>query len=395
MNVLPITVARAAVCIVIGGAIGVAADMRSTGRLELDSAVHEQVTPTGLAAKHTTWRTRTGAVLDVPAAKVVAWGRCPPWPIGPHVLLADGSVIAGTLETFDGTTAVVRSATLGRLSLPVKTFAGFRRTAASQPAAAALEQGRAAVTDPAAGCFLLLRNGDQLAGRAVMIRDGFAKIVWQDGQVEIPVDSIQSLTFQPVVAPDAPPMPTLRVALDDGSRFSLTSLGSSEPAVACDPELVVAVAGEGAAVTSLVAHTPIACEHSTVDPPWPLTRGQTLTGDWPAARGITGFSGLGIHAPARVRYRLDRPADRFESTVAIDDSAGRGGSVVVRVVAIDRDDERREVYASPVLRGDEEPLVICADLAGARELELVVEPAGNGDRLDRTIWLDPRVVTIE
>ncbi|MEI7781245.1 MAG: NPCBM/NEW2 domain-containing protein, partial [Planctomycetota bacterium] len=268
--------------------------------------------------------------------------------------------------------------------------------AASQPAAAALEQGRAAAADPAADCFMRLRNGDHLAARGVTIRDGCAEIDWQGGRNAIPLDRIQSLTWAAVVAQDAPSLPTLRLALDDGSRFSLTSLGPSEPALTVDPALVVAVAGEGAAATSLAMLAPIAFEHSsTAGPTRPLARGQTLTGDWPAARGITGFTGLGIHAPARVRYRLDRPADRFESTVAIDDSAGRDGSVVVRIVAIDDRAERREVYVSPVLRGDEEPLVIRAELAGARELELVVEPAGRGGRLDRTIWLDPRVITIE
>jgi hypothetical protein len=74
--------------------------------------------------------------------------------------------------------------------------------------------------------------------------------------------------------------------------------------------------------------------------------------------------------------------------------------VVVRIVAYGGNDERREVFASPVLRGGDEPLAIRADLSGAdwsgaREIELVVESAGREESLDRTIWLDPRVVAIE
>jgi hypothetical protein len=398
MNLLSITVAWAAVCSAAGGAAG---GGQPVGRLELDRTMHEEATLTEITASRSTWRTRDGATLHVPTAQLVTWGRCPPWPVGPHVLLADGSVIAGVLEAFDGTTASVRSGALGRLSLPATSFVGYRRTAASQPAAAALEQGRAATTDPAARFFLLLRNDDRLAARAVTIRDSFAEIDWQGGHVAIPLDRIQSLTMEPVVEHAAPPAPTLRVALDDGSRFSLASLGPPAAALPCDPDLVVAVAADGAAATSLAALTPTACETLTaVGSPCPLTRGQTLGGDWPAARGLTGFTGIGIQAPARVRYRLDRSAQRFESTVAIDDSAGHGGSVVVRIVAYGGNDERREVFASPVLHGGDEPLVIRADvsgadLSGAREIELVVEPAGREESLDRTIWLDPRVIAIE
>jgi hypothetical protein len=56
------------------------------------------------------------------------------------------------------------------------------------------------------------------------------------------------------------------------------------------------------------------------------------------------------------------------------------------------------VFASGVLRGAEEPVAIRAPLAAATEIELVVEPVPRdggglpGGILDRTIWLDPRVV---
>jgi hypothetical protein len=53
----------------------------------------------------------------------------------------------------------------------------------------------------------------------------------------------------------------------------------------------------------------------------------------------------------------------------------------------------REVFVSPVLRGGDDPIVIRAPLDKATDLELVVETADGADILDRTLWLDPRVIT--
>ena len=64
----------------------------------------------------------------------------------------------------------------------------------------------------------------------------------------------------------------------------------------------------------------------------------------------------------------------------------------MRVSAWTGDAEPREVFVSPVLRGGEPPLAIRAELRGATRIELVVDPADDGDILDRTLWLDPRVV---
>lgn len=184
-----------------------------------------------------------------------------------------------------------------------------------------------------------------------------------------------------------PTLPRRLVALADGSRFAEASLPK-----ACDPADVVTTLVDGDGTRLLQMLEPLTYDRGEAGRAnQPLARGSTLAGDWPSARGTTAFTGLGIHAPARVRYRLAAPAPRFAAVVGIDDSAGQGGSVIVRVRAIDAAGVGRDVYASPILWGGDEPHSISVDLGGAVELELIVDPADGSAALDRTIWLDPRV----
>ena len=357
-------------------------------------AQHDNAAIESVAADRVVFRDRDGATIEVPAARLVTWGRCPPLPLGPHIVLADGGVIAGTLAGFDGTTATVRSASLGTMVLPATEFAGFRATAASRPIDAEIAEGRAAGADPQARWFIGLRNGDRLSAQSLRIHDGRLDIDWQGRSLAVPLDRVQSITTNSSSHPQ--PAAALRVALDDGSRFSLAGVEKAAAAIAADPSLVVAF--EGQAATSLVGILPTAIVPEESAGSRRLARGGTLAGDWPSARGITGFTGMAIGAaksPTQIRYDLSQPAQRLEATVAIDDSAGQGSRAIVRVFALSADGTRVEKFASPVLQAGDEPIVIRADLDGARQIELVVEPAA-GDAADvATVWIDPRVIPLE
>lgn len=364
------------------------------GTLALASTDHEAPTLTQLDQDRAVFRSRDGAAIEVPAARLVVWGRCPPLPLGPHVVLADGGVIAGTLTSFDGTTATVRSAALGTIPLPAADFAGFRATAASRPVDAEIEEGRAAGLDRKDRWFIGLRNGDRLSARSLRIHDGRLDIDWQGRPLAVPLDRVQSITK--AVATPSEPGAALRVALDDGSRFSLATAEKAAAAIAADPSLVVAI--EGQAATSLAGINPTAIVPEESTGGRRFARGRTLAGDWPSARGITGFDGMAIGAagsPTRIRYDLSKPAQRLESTVAIDDAFGQGSRAIVRVFAVSADGKRVEKFASPVLQGSDEPLFIRADLDGTRQIELVVEPVEGDASNIATVWIDPRVIPLE
>jgi hypothetical protein len=367
------------------------AALHPIGTLALASAEHEAVALERLDQDRAVFRGRAGAVIEVPVARLVAWGRCPPLPLGPHVVLADGGVIAGMLEGFDGATATLRSAALGTIALPAAEFAGFRATAASNPAETEMERGRGAGVDPKARWFIQLRNGDRLSARSLRLQDGLLSMDWQGRSLAIPIERVQSITMNAFSA--LQPSAALRVALDDGSRFSLSNAAIAAAAIAADPSLIVAI--EGQAATSLARTSPSAVVPEESNAARRLARGRALTGDWPMARGITGFAGMAIGAvgcPTQIRYDLSQPAQRLESFVAIDDSAGQGSRAIVRVFALSADGTRLEKFASPVLQAGDEPIFIRAHLDGARQIELVVEPT-EGDASDvATVWIDPRVI---
>jgi hypothetical protein len=357
-------------------------------------AQHDTAALESVAADRVVFRGRDGAAIEVPAAGLVAWGRCPPLPLGPHVVLADGGLIAGMLEGFDGATATVRSPALGMIPLPAADFAGFRATAASRPVETEIEEGRAAGLDRKARWFIGLRNGDRLAARSLRIKDGRLDIDWQGRPLAVPLDRVQSIT--PSESSTVQPSAALRVALDDGSRFSLATAEKAAAGIAADPTLVVALKGQAATSLAGVNPTAIVPEESTGGRRF--TRGRTLAGDWPSARGITGFEGMAIGAagsPTRIRYELSRPAQRLESTVAIDEAIGQGSQAIVRVFAVSADGTRVEKFASPVLQGGDEPLFIRAELDGTRQIELVVEPVEGDASNVATVWIDPRIVPLE
>jgi len=321
------------------------------------------------------------AGLIAAPGRAADWTPLPPLPGGPFVVLADGGIVAGSLTAITPVLATVESPTLGRLDLAREAVRGYRAGTAIGPPAPAGD---------ASAATIALVNGDVATATALDMRDGVLRFTMTDPAspqpvaISVPFDRVRAIDFG-VPASPAARRRTL-VALADGSRFATTSIPKE-----CDPVDVVATVSDGDHVRLLDALEPAAHEPPTSGDAWPLTRGATLTGAWPAARGMTAFGAIGIHAPARVRYRLERPARGFATRVAIDDTTGTGGSAVVRIRARTGDAAFREVAASPVIRGGQEPVSLEADLGGATELELLVDPADVGTVLDRTIWLDPRV----
>jgi hypothetical protein len=100
------------------------------------------------------------------------------------------------------------------------------------------------------------------------------------------------------------------------------------------------------------------------------------------------LKGLGVHSAARLTYRLSEPYKRFEAELGIDDSTAGGGSVRFEV----RVDGRQKYISERILRGGMTPVPVSVDLAGAQQLELIVDYADRADELDHADWLDARLV---
>jgi alpha-galactosidase len=100
-------------------------------------------------------------------------------------------------------------------------------------------------------------------------------------------------------------------------------------------------------------------------------------------------TGIGAHANGRMVIALSKQCSRFEAWVGIDnnsDTAGGKGSAQFTIEA-----DNKEVFRSPVCRGGDEPVKIELELAGVKQLELLINDAGDGYQYDQADWADARL----
>ena len=97
--------------------------------------------------------------------------------------------------------------------------------------------------------------------------------------------------------------------------------------------------------------------------------------------------GLGVHAPSELSYDLGGACSgRFLADVGVDGSMGDQGSVVFQVLL----DGAKE-FDSGTMRGGEQRKTINLNVAGKKELKLVVTNGGDGNVSDRADWAGARV----
>ncbi len=110
-----------------------------------------------------------------------------------------------------------------------------------------------------------------------------------------------------------------------------------------------------------------------------------------SAGGASHARGLGVHAPSRVKIALDLGYRQLVGEVAVDDSArllSHPGSVKFQVYA----DGALLWQSAIVAAGDAPQALSGCELAGKRELVLVVEDGGDGHVADRANWLGLRLI---
>ena len=125
--------------------------------------------------------------------------------------------------------------------------------------------------------------------------------------------------------------------------------------------------------------------------PWPYKRDRNVLGEPLMADDARYLKGIGMHSAARLTYKLERQYKRFDAEVAIDDSAGKRGSVVFGVYVL-RDAKWQPAFTSDVVRGGEARSRSQLMSRAQDAMTLVVDFADRGDELDHADWLDARLV---
>jgi hypothetical protein len=102
--------------------------------------------------------------------------------------------------------------------------------------------------------------------------------------------------------------------------------------------------------------------------------------------GVTYSKGLGVHGQSTVAYALNGACSTFQANVGVDDEVGASGSVVFQVWA-----DGAQLFDSGAMNGNTATKTVSVNVAGRKQLSLVVTDGGNGNAYDHGDWANARV----
>ncbi len=313
-----------------------------------------------IAAIDDSWQIRfatDGATREVPAADLVRWGNPREVRRGPILILAGGGFLSVDVLSADKDKLTADSALFGLVEVPLELVAGivFQLPLDRHDRDVLLDTVLSARgnSDEA-----ILTNGDRITGRFQAIGDTTVKLESTVGPVELQRHRIRALIFNPSLLHRASPAGLRSLAgFADGSRLTAEGLeldagslaitlpGGLTWATAAE-ELVFLqpLGGRSVYLSDLKSdgyrHVPF------LDLSWSSRVDRNAIGGWLRARDRIYARGLGMHSASRITYLADGQYARFDALLAVDDSAGRRGSVRFRVF-VDGNPE----YTSPTVRG--------------------------------------------
>jgi hypothetical protein len=322
----------------------------------------------------------------------------PPRPEGPQVLLVNGERLRGSLVRSSEETVRVRTEMAGLVELPWECLAAVLVDSV-EPLARQEELLRHLQKAGKDADEVWLKNGDRLQGNLLEIHEEGLVLESGGQRLEVPRAQLLGVSFNKSLARWMPPdrLHAL-VVLADGSQLRLTELkwegrrvegktfpGGTVSFVADQVRVVEFYGGRAVYLSDL---EPMAVRQVPyVGALFPYRRDQTVLGNPLSLRGQVFRKGLGVHSYCELVYQLDGSYRTFRAVLGVDDETQGRGSVEFVVLV---DGQGR--FRSPVLTGQSAPLPVAVDVAGARELKLVVDYATNGDVLDHADWADAMLI---
>jgi len=311
--------------------------------------------------------------------------------------LAGGDRIFGTIAAVSGETLEIASPEFTGLALVELARLAGVVTPAGRASRWQVPLRRLFQEPPGTSDRILLENGDILQGFvATLDARGIAYEV--DGQVrDVPFARVLALRLagaEPAVAP----ISGAHVQLASGARLTVSRLewpqsGPVQITVGpgelyLDPAVVRGIACFSDCIRPLSALSPDAFEETPLlTVPWGFALDRNVAGGPLSVGGRQFARGIGVHSRSVLRYPLGGTATALVTRCGLDDSAGSGATVEVRIRVDGQIRFERTITAAS---GLQDPLWI--DLRGAGALELVVDPGPDGAILDRFDWVEPVLV---
>jgi sRNA-binding regulator protein Hfq len=365
---------------------------------------------------------KDGGARTLPLGALVRWGN----PVVPRaqtiVVLADGGRIVtaadwaggATVKLADGDVVVVSDmwdeVRLARGLVSGIVFAQQRR---AEDREKLIERVRGEPSPAEAADAVLLTNGDRLTGKLTELDRGSLAIETRGGLAKAPLSRVEAVMFggdrqHDKVGATSPSLLSKRrgkfvVGMRDGALVYANTIRADEKGA--EIELANGVKLKGSTADDIVAIQSLdgpvvylsdleGADYRGVpylSVKWPFTRDRNVLGEPIAVRGKRYSKGIGMHSAARLTYHLDGDYRRFDSAIAVDDSAKRRGSVTFGVYTL-RNGKWGEAFKSGIVRGGDDAQTFSVDLSGAKGLTLTVDFADRGDELDHAVWLDARLV---
>jgi hypothetical protein len=337
----------------------------------------------------------------VAVTELVSWGVPTEFGRRPSVVTADGGTFAAETVACTAETLEFVSGLLGSRIVPLAQVRGvvFRAPASTAARDRLFDSPLAAVGDRDR---LLLVGGDELQGTLTSLDARHAALETSVGPVQLELSRLAAVLFNPALA--AKPssagvrllvglrdgsLLTCRTVVGDGDRVRLTPLFAAADAAPweCDAAEITFLQTLGGRATYLSDLEPAGYKHVPyLELSRPYRFDRSTDGGFLRAGGRRYMKGIGMHSTSRLTFPLDPAQKRFEAEIAVDDGTAGQGSVTFRVFV-----DAEERFRSDVVRGGDSPRPIAVDVAGGRQLSLIVDFAERGDEQDHADWLNARL----
>jgi hypothetical protein len=346
-------------------------------------------------------------VVDFP--DLVVWGAPVEYGPGTYAATIDGGVFTAETVAVVGETFDLLSSAFGSRSLPLSMVRGAVFHAPAARAARDRLFRRLAAPGEGDRDRVLLSGGDEVQGTLTSLDSRHANLETSVGAAKIDLGRTAAVVFNPALAAkfDAA-RPRLLVGLRDGTLVVVASaVGRDrvrlEPFVAETADQTDSTPAKpwevdrreigylqmlGGRTTYLSDLAPTGYKHV---PYLDASRDYRLdrsVGDGDLRAGGRRYrKGVAMHSTSRLTFPLDAAHRRFAAEIAIDDDADGRGSVTFRVFV-----DTEERYRSEIVRGGDPPQPIEVDVAGGKQLSLIVDFAEEADVLDHADWLNARLL---
>lgn len=254
--------------------------------------------------------------------------------------------------------------------------------------------------------FIRLRNGDTASGAFTGFKDDAGlRLKPETGDERVvPFTELSAIAFNPALARNRKVKgPYARLVLRDGTRIAVTQFASDVQTLKgkslFGPSLEVPLSEllsldvmQGKA-TCLADLKPKKAEHAGfLGTAWPWAANRTVRGEplrlLEAAGESTYDRGLGTHPKTVLTYDLAGKYKRFEAVVGLDAATGARGRAAVKVLVDGKEQPLPDLLK--LTGGPAVPVVV--NIAGAKELTLIVDFGPAGDVQADVNWGDARLV---